>query len=291
MQVAQRLVRFARKTPRQQLQIARAKFRYRLVARVGKVPHVGKDRTAYIIGLFGTGRSYVNELLVHNIGERARYFRDNICFHPCATSMVYSGHATIKYVSRAQELPTQMKHILQAVTLGFADSIFVYRHPLDSLLTNWVWWRTYIRDRTMIKGISQVYKRTEDLCADLDQNFPEFQAFAEGDPDFYAVLPGPRFLSFSEFVEETDLHMQSATLAVRLEDFMIDPLKEFSKIVQLMSLDLELSHLQLAPPNSQPYGYLAVKKILPRFRDFIHALDGETKGRIGKIGYKLDDLS
>lgn len=291
MQLAQRLVKFARKTPRQQLQIARAKFRYRLIARVGKFPHVGKDRTAYIIGLFGTGRSYVNELLVHNIGERRRYFRDAISFHPCATSMVYSGHATIKYVSRAQELPAQMSRILQAVRVGFADSIFVYRHPLDSLLTNWVWWRTYIRDRTMIKGISQVYKRTEDLCADLDQNFSEFKAFTEGDPDFFATLPGPRFLSFPEFVEETDLHIQSATLAVRLEDFMIDPLKEFSRIVQLMSLDLDLSHLQLVPPKSKPYGFLAVKEAVPRFRDFIHTLDRETKGRIEKIGYKLDGLS
>ena len=80
--------------------------------------------------------------------------------------------------------------ILEAVRSGFADLIFIYRHPLDSLLTNWVWWRTYVRDKSMISGISQVYKNTDDLCADLEQNFVEFKAFAEGDPDFFAAVPG-----------------------------------------------------------------------------------------------------
>ena len=119
--------------------------------------------------------------------------------------------------------------------------IFICLHPLDSLLTNWIWWRTYLRDNTQIEGVSQAYKNTDDLCVDVEQNFLEFKAFAEGDPDFFATVPGRRFLSFVEFVEETDLYLQSATLSLRLEDFMIDPLKEFSKIVEVMSVDLDLS--------------------------------------------------
>ena len=165
--------------------------------------------------------------------------------------MIYSGHATIRHVSRVQALPAVTSRILEAVRSGFADLIFVYRHPLDSLLTNWVWWRTYIRDNMMISGISQVYKNTDDLCADLEQNFSEFKAFAEGDPDFFAAVPGPRFLSFPEFVEETELYLQSATLTLRLEDFMIDPFKEFSKIVEVMSVDLDLSRLQCSPSENQ----------------------------------------
>ena len=39
-------------------------------------------KTAYVIGLFGTGRRYINELILQNIGERAKYFRDTIRFHP-----------------------------------------------------------------------------------------------------------------------------------------------------------------------------------------------------------------
>jgi hypothetical protein len=245
-------------------------------------------RTAYVVGLFGTGRRYVNELMLRHIGERAKYFRDTILLHPGPTPMIYSGHATMKHVSRLQYPPEITSRILESVKSGFADLIFVYRHPLDSLLTNWVWWRTHLRDKRMIAGLSQIYKNTDDLCADLERNISEFEAFAEGDPDFFAGLPGPRFLSFAEFVEETELHLQSATLALRLEDFMIDPFKEFSRIVEVMSVDLDLSLLRVAPPRTGPYGYLAIKDKVPRFRDFIDGLNAETKRRIENIGYKVD---
>jgi hypothetical protein len=68
---------------------------------------------------------------------------------------------------------------------------------------------------------------------------------------------------------------------------MIDPLKEFSKIVEVMSVDLDLSRLRLTTPKSKPYGYLAVKEKVPRFRNFINELDAETKRRIEKIGYEV----
>jgi hypothetical protein len=243
------------------------------------------DRTAYIIGLFGTGRRYINDLMLENIGGRAKYFRDMIRLHPGPTPMIYSGHATIRHASRAQELPEVMRRILEGVASGFADLIFVYRHPLDSLLTNWVWWRTYMRDNWAISGISQIYKNLDDVCVDLEENFLEFKAFAEGDPDCFGVAPGPRFLSFAEFVEETELHRQAARLTLRLEDFMIDPLKEFSKIAEVMSVDLDLSRLSIAAPKTKPYRHVAVKEKVPRFRDFINGLDAKTKSRIEKCGY------
>jgi hypothetical protein len=249
---------------------------------------LGNDRTAYLIGLFGTGRWYVNQQIQRNMGQRAKYFRDTIRLHPGPTPMIYSGHATMQYVSRGQESPAVMNGILEAVESGFADLIFLYRHPLDSLLTNWVWWRTYLRDKRMIMGISQIYKNTDDLCADLEKEFSEFKSFAEGDPSFFAASPGAPFLSFSEFVEETELHAQSPTLALRLEDFMADPAREFSKIVRAMSVDLDLSRLSLVPPRTKPYGYLAVKDKVPRFGNFVEALSAETKRRIEKIGYSLN---
>jgi hypothetical protein len=250
-----------------------------------RVPHAKNDRTAYVIGLFGSGRWYINQLLMQHIGGRANYFRDMVRFHPGATSMIYSSHATLKHVSMLQHPPPITKLILEAVSSGIADLIFVYRHPLDSLLTNWIWWRTYLRDKTIITGLSEVYQTTDDLCADLDRNFPDFEAFAAGDPNFYAAVPGQRFLSFAEFVEETELHLQSATLALRLEDCVIDPVKEFSKVVEVMSGNLDVSRLRIQPPRSKPYGYLAVQEKIPRFKDFINRLDSETKRRIGNIGY------
>jgi hypothetical protein len=298
MPVSHKLIRFARKSPRKLLQdlirFARRSPHERawIVRRYlgnwdWRVPRLGNDRTAYVIGLYGTGRGYINEVLLKNLGKRAKYFRETIRFHPGPTSMIYSGHATIRYVSRDQELPAVTSRILEAVRSGFADLIFINRHPLDSLLTNWIWWRTYLRDNFQIEGVSQVYKNADDLGAVLEQNFLEFKAFADGDPDFFAAVPGPRFLSFPEFVEEAELYLHSATLTLRLEDFMIDPFKEFSKIVEVMSVDIDLSRLRVAPPRTKPYGYLAVKEKVPRFRNFINELDAETKRRIEKIGYKV----
>jgi hypothetical protein len=286
MPVLHRLVQFARKSPSEQLRAAR----YHLLncgVPHWRVPRTGNDRTAYVIGLFGTGRWYINDLLRDHIGKRAVYFRDAIRFHPGPTSMIYSGHATLKHVSHLQDPPALTARILEAVRSGYADLIFVYRHPLDSLLTNWVWWRTYIRDKISTFGISQAYRNRDDLARDLERNFSEFEAFAEGDPGFYVSIPGPRFLSFPEFVEETDLHLQSATLVLRLEDFMVDPLREFSRIVELMSVDLDLSRLCVAPPRTRSYGYLTVQDKVPRFRKFIEELDAETKRRIEKIGYQV----
>jgi hypothetical protein len=140
--------------------------------------------------------------LLRYIGERAYYFRDDILFHPGPTSMIYSGHATMKYLSCFQHSPTVTSRILEAVRSGSADLIFVYRHPLDSLLTNWIWWRRYIRDNRVSTIASQVHKNTEDLCEDLERNFPEFKAFAEGSPDFFAAMPDPRFLSFLNLLKK-----------------------------------------------------------------------------------------
>jgi hypothetical protein len=246
------------------------------------------ERTAYVIGLFGTGRRYINELILEHIGERAKYFRDTIRLHPGPTPMIYSGHATMRHVSRFQEMPAVMRRILEAIGAGFAHSIFIYRHPLDSLLTNWIWWRTYLRDNRWISGISQVYKSTDELCVDLERNFHEFKSFADGDPEFFANVPGPPFLSFAEFVEETELHLQSATIALRLEDFMIDPCREFCKIAEVMPADLDLSRLCVARPKTKPYNYLAVKDKVPRFRSFIDGLDAETKRRLESIGYSAE---
>ncbi len=304
MQLLHRLIRFVRKPPREKLTAVQVKVqaywphwygpqgvRSHLEDWGRRVPHHGNDRTAYIIGLFGTGRWYINELMVKSIGERRKYFRDKVRLHPGPTSMIYSGHATLKYASRAQALPAVTSRILEAVTAGVADLIFIYRHPLDSLLTNWVYWRTSIRDSKGrgIVGILRAYKNTGELCADLERNFLEFRAFAEGNPNFFAMAPGTRFLSFREFVEETELYLQSPALKLRLEDFMIDPLSEFSKIVEVMSVDLDLSRVSLTPPRAKPYNFLAVKEKVARFREFISGLDIETKARIERIGYSLGD--
>jgi len=289
---------FVRKSPRERAK-AIANYRYTAIARYRlrragpdftaseRAVRLGNDRTAYVIGLWGAGRHYVMELMLQNIGERAAYIREQVGLYQGPTSMIHLVHSTMKHVSRGHLQPALTSRLLESVGLGFADLIFVYRHPLDSLLTNWLCWRTMIRANRVI-NISEVYKSTDDFCADLERNFSELKALAEGDPDFLAVLPkGPRFMSLPEFVEETALFAQCAPLALRFEDFSIDPVKEFSKIVDVMSADVDVTHLRLDPPKSRPYGYLAVKEKLPQFGDLIEGLDAETKRRIEKLGYTV----
>jgi hypothetical protein len=271
----------------QRLQVVRAMINHQLLASGWPVDYRGRERTAYIIGLFGTGRWYVNALILDHLGERAMYLRDAIRYHPGPTALIYSGHATLKYPSWGQSLPVLTHRLLQSVRAGHADLIFLYRHPLDSLLTNWIWLRTYIREHgRTIKGISEVYQSSDALCADLEQNFAEFRAFARGDPAFSAPLGTPRFLSFAEFVEETMLFIDAATLSLRLEDFMIDPLREFSRMARVMAVDLDSSGLRLERPRTRPYRYKAVAEALPRFRRFIDELDAQTRERVEKLGYE-----
>jgi hypothetical protein len=252
-----------------------------------KVPHFGNDRTAYVIGLFGSGRSYINELILQNFGPRARYLRGRIRLHPTPTSMIYTGHATMKYPSRLQRLPAVTNRILEAVQSGYADLIFVYRHPLDSLLTNWLWWRAYLGEKRYIGSISEIYKTPSELCAALEQDFEEFQAFAEGNPGFFAATRGPRFLSFSEFVEETELFARTSTLSLRLEDFMLDPIREFHRLAEIMSVPVDTTSVVIPRPKAKLYGHLTVQQKVPLFREFVNNLDSETKKRIEKIGYAL----
>ena len=302
-----RLIRLARRTLRrtldkirhslekkiflQRLQVARAEVRHLVAASGLPITSKGCDRTAYVIGLFGTGRHYIKELIAANLGKRAIYLIEGIRYHPAPTSLVYSYHATIKYTRMFQEPPELTSQLLHSVRSGFADLIFIYRHPLDSVLTNWVWLRTYFHRRSRGywgEDILMAYRSTEDLCADLEKNFAEFKAFADGDASFSASLPGPRFLSFAEFVEETTLFIECATLSLRLEDFMIDPLKEFSKMLRVMSVDLDTIALRLPRPRTERYRYRKVAERVPQFQAFIDELDPETKRRIERMGYQID---
>jgi len=230
---------------------------------------------------------YVEELLRQNVGRRKKFIQRGIrvCMRP--TSRIYIGHSTMRYLSRQQAPPLVTNRILQAKKSGNADLIFVYRHPLDSLLTNWVWWREYLLRNQWIEGISSVYKNTEELCLDLEKHFSEFESFAGGGSPFSADSEGLGFLSFPEFVEETDLFIQSASLSLRMEDFSADPVKELTKLFRAISFDCHPPDLQAAPPATKMFRFLEIKERIPQFRSFIADLEPTTKARIEKMGYSL----
>jgi len=135
--------------------------------------------------------------------------------------------------------------------------------------------------------LSHLRTRIPTTCVPTWSGTLPHSAFAEGDPAFFAAAPGPPFLSFSQYTEETELYLRLATLCLRFEDFMIDPLKEFSKIAKVMSVDLDLSRADLQLPRSKPSRFLVVKEEVPRFKAFAEGLDAETRKRIDRIGYTV----
>src|ERR1039458_5376823 len=103
MRILAKLIRFTRKSPHERLLAVRNNLRQVMPVRrleesdwYWKVHKPGNDRTAYVIGLFGTGQSYINELMRLNIGERAKYLRDyKIRLHPGPTSMIYRDRKSV----------------------------------------------------------------------------------------------------------------------------------------------------------------------------------------------------
>jgi hypothetical protein len=185
MQVLQRLIRFARKPLANNWRGVR--YRLEEMDWYWKIHKSGNDRTTYVIGLFGTGRLYINELMLQNIGERAKYFRkhtdpppsrSNVFYlqPPCHNQVCFSlagvARGNKPYIGSGQIQICRFDFYLSssprflAVKLGLVADISSQHHSRFCYL-------------------GPLYKNTDDLCDDLEQNFLEFKAFAEGDPDFY----------------------------------------------------------------------------------------------------------
>jgi hypothetical protein len=246
--------------------------------------------TIYVVGLFGSGRLYLGDVICKHIGERALHFRDELRHESTPTSMIYSGHMTLRHVSRGLEPPEFANRILESVKSGAGKMIFIYRHPLDSLLTNWVWWRSYLRAGSVATAdgafISSSFKSLDALCEIVEQEWASFETFTAGDPAFFTDLPGARFLSFAEFVEESVLLFEQATLRLPLEAFMSNPYAAFVKVINVISPEMRPSYtLHIERPQSKQGTHLFVMKRVPRFNEFVNSISLETKRLMLKLGY------
>ena len=297
-----RALRFARKPLRKQIAILQGYAidrpqafvtlaRHRLTRLNPPGGNVGSTSTIYVVGLFGSGRLYLNDVICDHIGERARYFRDGLLHDPTPTSMIYSGHMTLRHLATEVNPPQFANRIVASVRSGAGKMIFIYRHPLDSLLTNWVWWRSYVRATAggpELGGfISNSFRSPDELCETVEREWASFEAFAMGDPAFFADLPGARFLSFAEFVEESVLLFEQATLRLPFEAFMTNPYAAFLKVIDVISPEMRLSYtMHIRRPRSQPGTHLLVMKNVPRFNEFVSSISPETKRLMLKLGYR-----
>jgi len=309
MAFLRRVLKFARKPPRAQIAILRVysavlqayaldrsqAFVALAVHRLTRLnPFRGKVSsysTIYVVGLFGSGRMYLGDVIRNHIGERAVYYRDELRHESTPTSMIYCGHMTLKHVSTGLNPPEFASRIVESVRSGAGRMIFIYRHPLDSLLTNWVWWRSNVRAGATGPEhgafISSSFKSLDALCEIVEQEWASFEAFAMGDPAFFADVPGACFLSFAEFVEESVLLFEQATLRLPFEAFMTNPYAAFVKVIDVISPEMRLSCTShIARPQSKPGTHLFVMKSVPRFNEFVNGIGTETKRLMLKLGYR-----
>jgi hypothetical protein len=302
MALLTRALTFARKPLRIQIAFLRASVidrpqafvtlaRHRLTGSNPASGNVRSASTIYIVGLFGSGRMYLGDVICDHIGERAHDFRDELRYESTPTSMIYSGHMTLRYVSTGFNPPEFGNRIVASVRSGAGKMIFIYRHPLDSLLTNWVWWRSYVRATAGGPEpggfISNSFHRLDELCATIEREWASFEAFAMGDSAFFADLPGARFLSFAEFVEESVLLFEQATLRLPFEAFMTNPYAAFLKVIDVISPEMRLSYkMHIRRPRSHPGTHLFVMKNVPCFNEFVNSVNPETKRLMLKLGYR-----
>ena len=304
-----RVLKFARKPPRAQIAILRVYIAIlqpyasdRAQAFVALARHklarlnpfrgkVSSTSTIYVVGLFGSGRMYLGDVIRNHIGERAVHYRDDLQHESTPTSMIYCGHMTLKHVATGLNPPELASRIVESVRSGAGRMIFIYRHPLDSLLTNWVWWRSNLRAGATGPEhgafISSSFKSLDGLCEIVEREWASFEAFAMGDPVFFADVPGACFLSFAEFVEESVLLFEQATLRLPFEAFVTNPYAAFVKVVDVISPEMRLScSLHIGRPQSKPGTHLVVMKQVPRFREFVNSISPETKRLMSKLGYR-----
>jgi len=242
--------------------------------------------TVYIVGLFGSGRTYVSSIIENHFYERALDFRDELKHESTPASMIYSGRMTLKYPSSEQNSPDVGNRIVQLVSSGTARLIFIYRHPLDSLLANWVWWRSFLFRRDRGVSISSSFQSLQQLSEFVDREWGSLEAFALGDASFYGSS-GYRFLSLSEFVEESVLLFERATLNVRFEELAVNPYRAFVRLADVISPEMHVRpSLHIQRPNAKPGAYSFVMKTVPRFEAFVNRLSPETKLLMMKLGYQ-----
>ena len=302
MALLTRALTFARKPLRIQIAFLRASVidrpqafvtsaRHRLTGSNPASGNVRSASTIYIVGLFGSGRMYLGDVICDHIGERAHDFRDELRYESTPTSMIYSGHMTLRYVSTGFNPPEFGNRIVASVRSGAGKMIFIYRHPLDSLLTNWVWWRSHVRAgagrQEQGAVISNSFRSLNALCETVEREWASFEAFAMGDPAFFAELPGARFLSFAEYVEESVLLFEQATLPLQLEGFTTNPYAAFLRVIDVISPGTRLNcTMYIRRPESKPGTHLFVMKNVPRFNEFVNRISPETRRLMLKLGYR-----
>jgi hypothetical protein len=248
-------------------------------------------KPTYLLGLFGTGRQYLNSLFLKSNLEIAYYFRD--CCHNYfgAVPVIFSGHVASTYERVGFRTPDFWRTLIERAAAGLVNLIFIYRHPLDSVLSNWAYFH-HLKKTGVPRGIARGYKAAEDFHRDLNDNIYEFSLFCGGSQDFPRVLAGSYgkggFMSLFEFIRETEVFVSNPNVhCFRFEDFQRDATAEFKRLVSILAPNLTHQVDHAASPEASSSRYQSAKENVTSFRALMDSLPADVKKRIMALGYSV----
>ena len=248
-------------------------------------------KPTYLIGLAGTGRSYIHSLIFDSNLDIAYYLPECFDIYDGAVPVILSGHVGTTYHCDAF-LPGNLGRVLiDRTAAGLVNLIFINRHPLDTFLSYWAFTRTPIGTRE--NGyVTTKYKSKEDFHRDLNDNLYSFSLLCGGSKDFGRIVAGPAaqwtVLSLLEFIHETEVFVSSRNVhCFRLEDFGSNPTEEFKRLVSILAPDLTPKPDNVPLPRSATSHYQSAKENVPSFRALVASLPRDIKKRIEALGYSM----
>lgn len=247
-------------------------------------------RPTYLTGLFGTGRAYVAGLLLNSKGSLAYCYRKSWLYYSGPFPLIQTYHATTLHVVAGCMPPDFGNAIVDLAESRLANLIVVIRHPLDALISNWIWWREFSERKLLIRGIIEIEKDGKNFCEILNQNFDDFVLFATSAVDFVLAHPGMghQFLSFEEFLDETLAYIRSPNVHIfRLEDFLVDLRGQHRRLLEIVAPDYCESYATPPLPLVTSSRYKAALENVPRFKHWLDSLPAVVLKKIKEIGYVL----
>ena len=245
-----------------------------------------------IIGLLGSGRTLLNNILDKSISYQfLKHEGLENCGFKSRIPMIYSGHATLKTVSSFQKNPDfSKKKLIEPLANGCHQMIFMLRHPLDSLFSNYFWWQHCILINSAHSlGISSVYRGLDEFIEKIESDIVSFCHFVETGEITKNNNGFGKFLSLNEFIYETFLWSQVPSMNVfKFEDFLDDYLGQIEKLEILLSPNcrLPLSKARILGSRNN-YKYIcskseSVKKIIQK------SLTNFSEKAIVELGFELE---
>ena len=260
-------------------------------------PRVRKP--AFINDIGPAGRTYLNGLILNSGLDIAYYLRFSDpgtrgAPYSGAVPVIFTGHTTAIYEGHYKS--SFGRALLDLAAGHLINLIFLYRHPLNSFVSQWAFQHNLSLGKMPAFGISDLYESIEDFYRDLNDNIYEFSLFCGGSKDFIRITQGPAVrtaggtagLSLLEFIHETEAFISNPNVhCFRFEDFVRGPAAEFKRFISIVAPDLTPKFDNVPLPRAVSSRYQSAKENVSSFRALISSLPTEITKRIEAMGYSM----